>query len=706
MKTDSPSVANQLNPQPMPAAVNKANRYPGPEPFKDDKTDRLIFHGRDAEIAEVLNRLAFSKLLVLYAKSGLGKTSMLQAGLFQKLRDNNFLPIRLRFNHRDTNLLLELQQAVTKACRDQAVDFSPGEGDSYWEYFNTAIFSKGDQFLTPVLILDQFEEIFTLQSEQYRTQLGEQLGYLVSGQTPESVRARIRAGDKTLPTATPNVRLLISLREDSVGALHELAPYIPGILSQRIRLMPLNRELAHAAIVNPAQLHEDQGAFIARPFFYQPATVEALLDYLQDKHGNIEPFQLQLLCEHIQRQVILNQIKATEPILVDLQGYLGGKDGMDKVTKRFYSNAIQSLPGWWRRRKARNLCEIGLLNPDGRRESLSTSQILRSFSIKQGVLDQLVDKKVLRREERLDDFAYELSHDCLALAIFKSRQTKVKLKWLILFLTCTLLLGSAFLWQRQQTQSSEIIANANLDEYKQQVKEVVALDRPDAPTIKQPKMVFIPQGSFLRGSKSGHSDEMPISQVSIPAFSMSAYEVTFEEYDQYAASVEDALPSDNGWGRGKRPVINVSWFQAIAYAAWLSEKTGKRYRLPTEAEWEYAARANTTGDYHWGAGNSLDFAWFYQNSGRQSHPVGDKSANAFGLYDMGGNVWEWVQDCYAEDYKQAPRDGSAWESQDCQGRVLRGGSWFTIQDYLRSTFRLRNAQGNRDTDIGFRLAQD
>jgi hypothetical protein len=208
-------------------------------------------------------------------------------------------------------------------------------------------------------------------------------------------------------------------------------------LLQRFRLTELDREHAYDAIVNPAQNSDKDISFISRPFTYQtktaiqPDTVESILDHLEDERGNIEPFQLQLLCRHIELKVIQNQAKSAEPVVVDLQSYLGGQEGMDRVIHRFYQNAINSLTNWWDRRKAHDLCETGLLNPEGRRESLSLSQIEQSFGLEKEILDQLVEQKILRREERLDSHAYELSHDSLALAVFNTRRSQVKTKWLL-----------------------------------------------------------------------------------------------------------------------------------------------------------------------------------------------------------------------------------------------------------------------------------
>jgi formylglycine-generating enzyme required for sulfatase activity len=221
-----------------------------------------------------------------------------------------------------------------------------------------------------------------------------------------------------------------------------------------------------------------------------------------------------------------------------------------------------------------------------------------------------------------------------------------------------------------------------------------------------PSMVSIPEGVFQMGSENGESDEKPVHQVNIKSFAIGRYEVTFDEYDQYVAATGAATPDDQGWGRGKRPVIEVNWEDANAYAKWLSAKTGQHYRLPTEAEWEYAARANTSGDYYWGDGDAGDFAWFKGNSNNQTHPVGAKKPNEFGLYDVSGNAREWVQDCFVQGYKSAHADGSVMNENDCSGRVVRGGSWAGGPSFQRSAFRDWFFANDRSINIGFRLAQD
>ena len=215
---------------------------------------------------------------------------------------------------------------------------------------------------------------------------------------------------------------------------------------------------------------------------------------------------------------------------------------------------------------------------------------------------------------------------------------------------------------------------------------------------------------------TGGNNEKPVRTVEFKKpFAIGKYEVSFAEYDRYlyAQGIKERnFPGVQGWGRETRPVINVSWDDAVAYAAWLREQTGKPYRLPTEAEWEYAARGGTDKDYWWdsnamkpgmancdGCGSNWD--------GEQTAQVGSFKPNPHGVYDTAGTVWEWVQDCYHENYQGAPKDGSAWQDAvGCNLRVVRGGSWGHEPRDVRSAARHRGLPDFRIPNLGFRLAQD
>ena len=231
-----------------------------------------------------------------------------------------------------------------------------------------------------------------------------------------------------------------------------------------------------------------------------------------------------------------------------------------------------------------------------------------------------------------------------------------------------------------------------------------------------PEMVALPAGSFRMGSPSDetgrYGDEGPVRRVTISqGIAMGRYEVTFADYDRFVSATGRESPYDKGWGRGRRPVIYVSQEDAQAYAAWLSAQTGKTYRLPSEAEWEYAARAGTTTRYSWGdeigvnRANCRSCGSEWDNE--QTSPVESFEPNAFGLYDMHGNVWEWVADCYHYNYKGAPADGSAWTTGCDEAKaVLRGGSWNFNPRGLRAAYRGRSSPSLRVGNGGFRLVQD
>jgi formylglycine-generating enzyme required for sulfatase activity len=237
-----------------------------------------------------------------------------------------------------------------------------------------------------------------------------------------------------------------------------------------------------------------------------------------------------------------------------------------------------------------------------------------------------------------------------------------------------------------------------------------------------PEIVVVPAGSFTMGSPDSEEgrieEEGPQHRVTFgKSFGVGKFAVTFEEWDACVADggCNGYAPSDEGWGRGRRPVINVSWEDAKAYVVWLSRKTGKSYRLLSEAEREYVTRAGTTTPFWWGASISTQQANYNGNytygtgatgvSRRQTVPVNSFQPNPWGLYQVHGNVWEWTEDCWHDDYLGAPSDGSAWTSGGCSDRVIRGGAWYFYPWLLRAAFRIWNSANGRDNVVGFRLGR-
>jgi formylglycine-generating enzyme required for sulfatase activity len=223
-----------------------------------------------------------------------------------------------------------------------------------------------------------------------------------------------------------------------------------------------------------------------------------------------------------------------------------------------------------------------------------------------------------------------------------------------------------------------------------------------------PWMVVVPQGSFVMGSppneKGRDEAEGPQHRVVIAQpFAIGQFEVTFDEWDSCVANggCLGHRPDDAGWGRGRRPVIKIDWTQARSYAAWLSRTTGWAYRLPSEAEWEYAARAGTTTKYAFGDTITSKQARF---SAQSTATVGSFPANAWGLHDMHGNVWEWVEDCWNDRYTGAPSDGAIWREGDCGRNVRRGGSWIEHPRFIRSAFRYSGEPENGSI-VGFRVVR-
>ena len=231
-----------------------------------------------------------------------------------------------------------------------------------------------------------------------------------------------------------------------------------------------------------------------------------------------------------------------------------------------------------------------------------------------------------------------------------------------------------------------------------------------------PELVWLPQGEFVMGDASAANSPRPVVAIRY-MLAVGRFEVTFAQWDAcVAAGGCRRRPHDAGWGQGWQPAINVSWVDAQQYVAWLSRSTGKRYRLLTEAEWEYAARAGTDVRYWWGDqvgrgdANCADCGSKWD--GRQAAPVGRFAPNPFGLHDMHGNVSEWVEDCYHDRIhdrtRDAPTDGRAWTSACTAAidtRIVRGGAWYGSARSMRSSSRTSAASDHFDNGIGFRIAR-
>ena len=227
-----------------------------------------------------------------------------------------------------------------------------------------------------------------------------------------------------------------------------------------------------------------------------------------------------------------------------------------------------------------------------------------------------------------------------------------------------------------------------------------------------PKMVVIPAGKidYQDGSLKGFESEFKKIIVKRP-FAMSIFEIT---WSQWLACVKKVIckktPSDQGWGKGKLPIINITWFDAIDYISFLNLKTDGRYRLPTEAEWQYAARGNTKSRYWWGDTLKQNYAncrvCGSQWDGEQSSPVGSFKSNQFGLFDMNGNVWEWTSDCSVNRDHEKPKMKNNKSGVSCKNRVIKSGSWYYIPKLITPEARHKFPPSLSSYNIGFRVVKD
>ena len=467
-------------------------RYPGLRPFEDTDLDRSLFFGRDREKEELLHLILAEKLTVVFAKSGTGKSSLLNAGILQALRERDFLPIKIRFNDSRFTPLEMIYQAITDTATRQQFDAPTAEREALARYFQAAEFwSARDTLLTPALILDQFEEFFETYASAARRELISQLA--------ECVKAK-----------QTSLKIVIALREDYLAQLEELAPEMPEIFSHRFRLTALRRPQAQTSIECPAQLQD--GATPA--FRYAPETLAAMLDFLgkrkeRDKivqTDEIEPFQLQLLCQHVE-QTILPKKRERGAEMAILPDDFGGENGMERILQEFYDNQLKRLGSFWRRRRVRRLCETGLISATNRRLSAEEEEIQRRFRVSKAMLTELVNARLLRVEPRLGSAYYELCHDTLIKPIRasqKTRRRKSVLAIIAIFLAACI--PSAFLladfWQKYQTQQTiqfhyheaeQLTFEGRLNEAVSHYEQIIAVSKSEAKAYLELGAIYMRQ---------------------------------------------------------------------------------------------------------------------------------------------------------------------------------------------------------------------
>ena len=701
--------------------------------------DAPFFFGREAAIAQLTSAVQQHHLVAVVGASGSGKSSVVRAGLVPELRRSRervwdvatmvptdrpvhalaaiLMPL-LEPDMTETDRLIELNK-LAEALLSQAIKLREVVDRVLAEQPGT------DRLL---LIADQWEELFTLCKDG---------------------RARRCFIDNILEaTAATKLSVVLTLRGDFFGrAITDYRPLSDRVQGAQVNLGPMKQEELRLAIEEPAK----KGGLT-----FEAGLVDLMLEQASDEPGHLP------LLEFVLRQ-LWTQRRGGElhheayRAMGQLEGAIAAKadsiySGLSPDDKRrvqqIFLRLVRPGEGEADTRRRATSSELGE-EAQGLVKTLADERLVVTSRMAGSVEDTVevshealvrhwshlkgwveADRQfllwqqrlnVMRKEwesgqrstdlllrgqplreavERLQSRPDSFSPDERAF-VTASQQRKAKERVIAAIgagLVLWLIGGTTWLWQK----------GYSLDQAAMKVESVIVSIH------VLPDMMPVPGGTFQMGDveKLGDVWRNPVHSVTIKPFFMGKYEVTFDEYDAFAIATGRRLPEDQGWGRGRRPVMNVSWDEAKAYAEWLSKETGNHYRLPTESEWEYAARSGDKQQAWAGTSKEADlniYAVFAENSSGRTREVGTNVVpNEFGLNDLSGNVWEWVEDCGHSTYERAPGDGSAWlgsDEGDCGRRVLRGGSWNLLPEDLRASDRLRNSTDIRNYLLGFRLVQ-
>lgn len=517
------------------------SHYRGFNSYQDTPLDRKLYRGREKDIKRLLYMTLSESLVVLFGKSGIGKTSLLNAGVMQPLRKEGYLPIVLRFNYSNETPLgsfyKEIENFVIKS-EESKKDFvcegdykTAGRGElTLWEYFKGIEFWRNDRCLTPVLILDQFEELFTYHSREERNVFIKQLADIVRKRMPKRIYQNER---RPTDEIAPEVKVIISIREDELGKLEEMSTEIPAILYNRFRVESLSRASAIKAIKEPASTKIGDGDDAVKPFTYSPEALEKILDFLCTKnvvsensseyeipvgflpnininrqrkvkmvHDEIEPFQLQLLCRHCEKIARKKQHEEPGKDIIIVANDIGDHEELEKILGEFYKDYINEFP-FRARGRIRKLCETGLIE-DKRRTSLDGARIKNRFKVKRDMLDQLVNNHLLRCEPRFGGISYELSHDTLVEPIKNAKENRKKRKKRVIFgslfvfalVTLFFVIKVYFLPLHFYEEGEKLRSSNNTEGAIESYKRSIAYDKKFVLAYERLGEVFIEKGQF------------------------------------------------------------------------------------------------------------------------------------------------------------------------------------------------------------------
>ncbi len=733
--------------------------YPGLEAFTPEQAP--IFFGRGPEIDQLLQQFASPQVrfVAVVGVSGSGKSSLVKAGLLPRLRSGivgnaPWIDLSFKPGERGGNPFVALAfvlKSVLGIADQNAQEIARAIQADYCVAQNhlADLLTKHKPASELLLLIDQFEELFTQSKLDDRQDFLKLLAHIV---------------------AQPQVRIIVTLRADFYAQAIE-DPTLAKLLRRDCGTFPLDppgMSAIHEMIIRPAEaaglelegnlpqrLLDDAGegpgamaliAFTLHQLYRQQKDFGTLSIEAYEAFGGVQgavqkraesalqglnidlttalPALFANLVEVNEQEIatrrralqsrLIGDAKIAAAALTDARLLVTGKGEDDQPTLEVAHETVMN--GWERLRQwIRDHAESLRARRDLERVASEWEKSGRHRgALRTGKLLQRYLGAAEPRSATADDY----------LAACKRHRIGIRSGFTVLGVLAIVTLG--------------ILFHVNKSQYPPTFAAKALFVQLGIWPVPRPQMVTIPAGKFKMGDLSGdgQSDERPVHTVRFAkAFEMSKYEVTFDQYDLFAAAAGHDKPGDQGWGRSDRPVINVSWEDAVAYAQWLSERSGLNYRLPSEAEWEYAARATTKTSRYWSenAEGEKDAACTYANvfdAKNESQlkqlytitwesfncadefpvtaPRGKFVANKWQLHDMLGNVWEWNQDCYTDNYEDVPRDGSPWEHADdseCSRRVLRGGSWDYEPQNVRSAYRFRLTPDFRSIHVGFRLAR-
>lgn len=408
-----------------PPSGGDRRRYPGVRSFEEQDWPR--FFGRSRATDELLLRVLSVRLLLQFAPSGAGKTSLLNAGLFPKLRPHTYFPFIIRLNQTNESLA----QAVRRSLKDAATKRGlkepviPDDTEDLWALLaGVQLWSHDLLFLTPVLVFDQFEEVFTLRDETFRKGFALEVGELSGGVARQSSNGHPPETSASGSSA-PRVKIIISLGEEYLGQLEEFSASIPDLFHERLRLAPLTADEAKEAIVEPARLPGD--SWLSPAFEFEPTCLETLIGFIggvSDRFKVIEPLTLQLVCQQAETIAIARKRSDDRRPVLGI-GDFGGLAGLGRLVQNHFNEELNKLYGSATQRHAREMFEQGLLDPAGKRLMLEQGEIERNYGLSETTLNALVESRLLRREPRNESLFYEISHDRLTETIAKNRRLRL-----------------------------------------------------------------------------------------------------------------------------------------------------------------------------------------------------------------------------------------------------------------------------------------